>query len=61
MRRVPAGPGQVRQNPDNLAWKMPRAETATHFIDFGVDTDLDDAARQALERIPRDLNRRNAP
>jgi acetamidase/formamidase len=30
----------------NLA--MPRAITPTHFITFGLDTDLDDAAKQAL-------------
>ena len=27
---------------------MPRAETPTHFITFGLDPDLDTAARQAL-------------
>jgi acetamidase/formamidase len=27
---------------------MPRAITPTHFITFGLDTDLDDAAKQAL-------------
>jgi acetamidase/formamidase len=30
---------------------MPRAETATHFIAFGLDPDLDDAARQALREM----------
>jgi acetamidase/formamidase len=33
----------------DLDWKMPRAETPTHYIAFGLDTDLDDAARQALK------------
>ena len=32
----------------DLGWKMPRAETTTHYITFGLDTDLDNAARQAL-------------
>jgi acetamidase/formamidase len=32
-----------------LGWTMPRAETATHFIAFGLD--LDDAARQALPEM----------
>ncbi|HZP77576.1 MAG TPA: acetamidase/formamidase family protein [Pseudolabrys sp.] len=35
----------------DLGWTMPRAETATHFITFGLDTDLDDAARQALKEM----------
>jgi acetamidase/formamidase len=35
----------------DLGWKMPRAETATHYITFGLDTDLDDAARQALKEM----------
>ena len=30
---------------------MPRAETPTHYIAFGLDTDLDDAARQALKEM----------
>ncbi len=30
---------------------MPRAETPTHYITFGLDTDLDDAARQALKEM----------
>ena len=34
-----------------LGWTMPRAETATHFIAFGLDPDLDDAARQALREM----------
>jgi acetamidase/formamidase len=34
-----------------LGWKMPRAETSTHYITFGLDTDLDDAARQALKEM----------
>jgi acetamidase/formamidase len=32
----------------DLHWRMPRAETATHLITFGLDPDLDTAARQAL-------------
>jgi acetamidase/formamidase len=35
----------------DLAWKLPRAETATHYITFGLDFDLDDAARQALREM----------
>jgi acetamidase/formamidase len=35
----------------DLGWRLPRAETATHFITFGLDTDLDDAARQALKEM----------
>jgi len=35
----------------DLGWTMPRAETATHHITFGLDADLDDAARQALKEI----------
>jgi acetamidase/formamidase len=31
-----------------LGWQMPRAETPTHYITFGVDPDLDAAARQCL-------------
>lgn len=32
-----------------LGWKMPRAETPTHYITFGLDPDLDDAAKQCLK------------
>jgi acetamidase/formamidase len=35
----------------DLGWKMPRAETASHYIAFGLDPDLDDAARQALKEM----------
>jgi acetamidase/formamidase len=35
----------------DLGWTMPRAETVTHYITFGLDTDLDDAARQALKEM----------
>jgi acetamidase/formamidase len=35
----------------DLGWKMPRAETPTHLIAFGLDADLDDAARQALKEM----------
>ena len=34
-----------------LGWTMPRAETPTHYITFGLDSDLDDAARQALKEM----------
>ena len=34
-----------------LGWTLPRAETATHLIAFGLDADLDDAARQALRQM----------
>jgi acetamidase/formamidase len=35
----------------DLGWRWPRAETPTHLITFGLDTDLDDAARQALREM----------
>jgi acetamidase/formamidase len=35
----------------DIDWKMPRAETPTHYIAFGFDPDLDDAARQALKEM----------
>lgn len=35
----------------DLGWKLPRGETPTHLIAFGLDTDLDDAARQALRQL----------
>ncbi len=35
----------------DLGWKLPRAETPTHLVAFGLDTDLDDAARQALRQM----------
>jgi len=35
----------------DLGLRHPRAETATHFITFGLDVDLDDAARQALREM----------
>jgi acetamidase/formamidase len=35
----------------DLGWRLPRAKTATHFITFGLDADLDDAARQALREM----------
>lgn len=34
-----------------LGWKLPRAETPTHYIAFGLDPDLDDAARIALRQM----------
>lgn len=35
----------------DLGWKLPRGETPTHLIAFGLDWDLDDAARQALRQM----------
>ncbi len=35
----------------DLGWRRPRAETATHYITFGLDVDLDDAAREALKEM----------
>lgn len=35
----------------DLRWLLPRAETATHLITFGLNADLDDAARQALREM----------
>ena len=35
----------------DLKWRMPRAETPSHLIAFGLDVDLDDAARQALKEM----------
>jgi acetamidase/formamidase len=34
-----------------LGWKMPRAETRTHYITFGLNVDLDNAAQQALREM----------
>jgi acetamidase/formamidase len=35
----------------DLHWTMPRAETPTHLIAFGLDPNLDAAARQALKQM----------
>jgi acetamidase/formamidase len=35
----------------DIGWKLPRAETPTHLIAFGLDSDLDDAAKQALRQM----------
>ena len=35
----------------DLAFPMPRAITPTHYITFGLDADLDQAARQALRAM----------
>jgi acetamidase/formamidase len=35
----------------DLRWRLPRAETATHVITFGLNADLDHAARQALREM----------
>ena len=34
----------------DLGWKLPRAETPTHLIAFGLNADLDDAAAMALRQ-----------
>jgi acetamidase/formamidase len=35
----------------DLDWTLPRAETPTHLIAFGLDWDLDNAAKQALKQM----------
>jgi acetamidase/formamidase len=35
----------------DLKWRMPRAESPTHFITLGLDVDLDFAAAQALRAM----------
>ncbi|UUX96465.1 acetamidase/formamidase family protein [Aquabacterium sp. J223] len=35
----------------DLQLRLPRAETATHYIAMGLNEDLDDAARQALRQM----------
>ncbi len=35
----------------DLSWTMPRAETPEKLIAFGLDADLDDAAKQALREM----------
>jgi acetamidase/formamidase len=35
----------------DLKLRIPRAESPTHFITMGLDTDLDDAAKQALRAM----------
>lgn len=35
----------------DLRWRLPRAETASHLITFGLNADLDDAACQALREM----------
>ena len=35
----------------DLGWRLPRAQTASHLITFGLDPDLDHAARQALREM----------
>ncbi len=35
----------------DLGWKLPRAETPTHLIAFGLHADLDDAAAMALRQM----------
>jgi acetamidase/formamidase len=36
---------------NDLRWQLPRAQTSTHFITFGLDVDLDVAARTALNEM----------
>jgi acetamidase/formamidase len=35
----------------DLGWELPRGETPMHLIAFGLDWDLDDAAKQALRQM----------
>src|SRR5262249_41982976 len=35
----------------DLRWRLPRAQTPTHLITFGLDVDLDVAARTALNEM----------
>ncbi len=35
----------------DLGWKIPRAETPTHYVTFGLDPDLDDAVKQCLKEM----------
>lgn len=35
----------------DLKWRVPHAESPTHFITLGLDVDLDDAAAQALRAM----------
>ncbi len=35
----------------DLAYRLPRAETASDYITFGFDADLDDAAKEALREL----------
>ena len=35
----------------DLKYRIPRAETETHYITMGLDVDLDDAAKQALREM----------
>jgi acetamidase/formamidase len=35
----------------NQGWNLPRAETKTHYITFGLDPILDNAAKQALKEM----------
>ncbi|TDH59661.1 amidase [Dankookia rubra] len=39
----------------DLHLKMPFAETATHLISIGLDEDLDDAAKQAVREMVREI------
>jgi acetamidase/formamidase len=39
----------------DLSLKMPFAETATHLMSIGLDEDLDDAAKQAVREMVREI------
>ncbi len=39
----------------DISLKMPFAETATHLISIGLDEDLDDAAKQAVREMVREI------
>ncbi|MBK1661026.1 acetamidase/formamidase family protein [Paracraurococcus ruber] len=39
----------------DLDYKVPFAETATHLISIGIDEDLDDAAKQAVREMVREV------
>jgi acetamidase/formamidase len=43
----------------DLGYKGPFAENATHLIAIGIDEDLDDAARQAVREMIREVCRRS--
>jgi acetamidase/formamidase len=49
-----AGRFRLTVRPD-LSLKMPFAETATHLISIGLDEDLDDAAKQAVREMVREV------
>ena len=42
----------------DLSYALPFAENATHLISIGIDEDLDDAAKQAVREMVREICRR---